>query len=73
MPLAGLIDTAAEKARLAKELQKIELEITKAEQKLTNPNFTQKAPPEVLAEHKKRLGEWETKRAQVKSALAALP
>ena len=72
MPLAGLIDTAAEKARLTKELEKIEAEIARAEQKLANPNFTQKAPPEVLAEHKKRLAEWQTKRAHARSALGAL-
>ena len=72
MPLAGLIDTAAEKARLTKELEKIETEIAKAEQKLANPNFTQKAPPQVLEEHKKRLVEWQTKRAQARSALDAL-
>jgi valyl-tRNA synthetase len=72
MPLAGLIDTAAEKARLARELEKIEAEIARAEQKLANPNFTQKAPPEVLAEHKKRLAEWQTKRAHARSALDTL-
>jgi len=72
MPLAGLIDTAAEKARLARELEKIEAEIARAEQKLANPNFTQKAPPQVLAEHKKRLAEWQTKRAHARSALDTL-
>jgi len=72
MPLAGLIDTAAEKTRLTKELDKIESEIARAEQKLANPNFTQKAPPQVLAEHQKRLAEWQAKRAHARSALDAL-
>jgi valyl-tRNA synthetase len=72
MPLAGLIDTAAEKARLARELEKIETEIARAEQKLANPNFAQKAPPQVLAEHKKRLAEWHAKRAHARSALDTL-
>ena len=57
---------AAEKARLAKELEKIESEITKAEQKLSNPNFTSKAPPHVLQEHQQRLAEWQAKRDRVK-------
>jgi valyl-tRNA synthetase len=72
LPLEGLLDVAAERARLTKELEKIESEITKAEQKLANPSFTQKAPPHVLEQHKKRLAEWQAKREHVKSALSAL-
>jgi valyl-tRNA synthetase len=72
MPLTGLIDFAAEKSRLKKELEKIEAEIAKNEQKLTNPNFTQKVPANVLEEHKQRLAEWHGKRDHVKAALAAL-
>jgi valyl-tRNA synthetase len=63
---------AAEKVRLGKELEKHESEITKAEQKLRNPNFTSKAPPHVLQEHQQRLAEWQTKRDRIKKALAAL-
>ena len=72
LPLEGLIDIEAEKARLKKELAKIEAEIAKIEQKLANPNFTQKVPVHVLAEHKQRLAEWQAKRDHVKAALAAL-
>jgi len=72
LPLEGLVDVAAEKARLAKELAKIEAEIEKGQSKLKNASFTQKAPPNVLDEHKKRLADWQAKRAQVKAALDAL-
>jgi valyl-tRNA synthetase len=48
LPLEGLIDKEAETARLKKELEKIESEIAKVEQKLANPNFTQKVPAKVL-------------------------
>ena len=72
LPLEGLIDKAAETARLKKELEKIEAEAAKVEQKLANQNFTQKVPPNVLAEHKQRLAEWQSKREHVKTALAAL-
>jgi valyl-tRNA synthetase len=72
LPLEGLIDKAAETARLKKELEKIEAEAAKVEQKLANPNFTQKVPPNVLAEHQKRLADWQAKRDHVKTALAAL-
>ena len=72
LPLEGLLDVAAEKARLTRELDKIETEIARAEQKLANPNFTQKAPPQVLEEHRKRLAEWKGKRDHAKAALDAL-
>jgi valyl-tRNA synthetase len=72
LPLEGLIDVAAEKVRLTKEKEKIESEISKVEQKLANPNFTQKVPPQVLAEHQQRLLDWQSKLAHVKAALDAL-
>jgi valyl-tRNA synthetase len=72
LPLEGLIDKEAETARLKKELEKIETEAAKVEQKLANPNFTQKVPANVLQEHQQRLAEWQSKREHVKSALAAL-
>jgi valyl-tRNA synthetase len=72
LPLEGLIDVAAETARLTKELEKIEAEITKVEQKLNNPNFTQKAPQKVLDEQKQRLAEWRSKRDHARSALEML-
>jgi valyl-tRNA synthetase len=72
LPLEGLIDKEAETARLKKELEKIEAEAAKVEQKLANPNFTQKVPAKVLQEHQQRLAEWHGKRDHVKSALAAL-
>ena len=72
LPLEGLIDKEAETARLKKELEKIEAEAAKVQQKLDNPNFTQKVPPNVLAEHKQRLADCHAKRDHVKTALAAL-
>ena len=72
LPLEGLIDKEAETARLKKELEKIEAEAAKVEQKLANPNFTQKVPPAVLQEHQQRLAEWQSKRDHVKSTLEAL-
>jgi len=72
LPLEGLIDVAAEKARLAKEIKKHESEISKAAQKLSNPNFTSKAPPHVLQEHRQRLAEWQAKCERLKKALEML-
>ncbi len=72
LPLEGLVDVAAEKVRLQKELDKAILEISKGEERLANPAFTQKAPVNVLAEHQKRLTEWLAKRDHLLAALAAL-
>jgi valyl-tRNA synthetase len=72
LPLEGLIDVEAEKARLDKELAKIDTEIDKVSQKLSNPNFTQKVPATVLKEHQQRLADWNAKHAQVKAAREAL-
>jgi valyl-tRNA synthetase len=72
LPLEGLIDVAAEKVRLGKELEKITTEIGKVEQKLANPAFTQKVPAEVLRDHEQRLVDWKSKLDHVKAALEAL-
>ncbi|HEV2438312.1 MAG TPA: valine--tRNA ligase [Verrucomicrobiae bacterium] len=72
LPTEGLIDLEAEKARLTKEFQKIEADVAKVEQKLANPNFTQKVPANVLEEHKQRLTDLLAKREHVKITLAAL-
>jgi valyl-tRNA synthetase len=72
LPLEGQVDKAAEIARLKKELEKCQAEITKVEQKLNNPNFTSKAPAAVLLEHQQRLADWQAKRNKVKASLDAL-
>ncbi|PWU14524.1 MAG: valine--tRNA ligase [Verrucomicrobia bacterium] len=72
LPMEGLRDVEAERARLKKELEKMETEIIRVEQKLSNPNFTSKAPPHVLEEHRQRLAEWQAKRDRVKAALDQL-
>ena len=72
LPTEGLIDIEAEKTRLKKEIEKYEAEISKAGQKLNNPNFAQKVPASVLQEHQQRLVEWQDKRDHAKTAFAAL-
>jgi len=72
LPTEGLIDVAAEKLRLTKKLDEFQAEIAKAEQKLNNPAFVQKVPPQVLEEHQKRLVDWQEKLAHVRKALDIL-
>jgi len=72
LPLEGLIDVEAEKIRHQKNLEKSRIEIEKIEQKLSNTAFTQKAPPEVLEEQRKRLADWQNKQQQILQALELL-
>jgi valyl-tRNA synthetase len=59
VPLAGLVDLDAEKARLAKELKRIEAEIGKCTGKLGNANFVANAPAEVVEQERQRLADYQ--------------
>jgi valyl-tRNA synthetase len=72
LPLEGVIDFAAEKARLAKELEKIAKDTAAIDGRLNNPGFVAKAPPEVLEESRERKAELEARKAKVDEALARL-
>jgi valyl-tRNA synthetase len=65
LPLEGLIDVAAERERLAKEIEKASGEIEKVRAKLSNPAFADKVPAAVLEEHRQRETEWTAKHAQL--------
>ena len=55
MPLAGLIDLDAERARLEKERARAGAEREKLERKLENAGFTARAKPEVVTETRERM------------------
>ncbi|MEL6920540.1 MAG: valine--tRNA ligase, partial [Pseudomonadota bacterium] len=57
IPLGGLIDIAAERARLEKSLAKAEGEVAKINKKLDNPKFVANAKPEVVHAERQRLVE----------------
>ncbi|WP_068316045.1 valine--tRNA ligase [Polycladidibacter hongkongensis] len=72
LPLAGVIDLGAEKARLEKELGKIDAELMKLSKKLDNPGFVRKAPADVVAAERVRLGELQERKIKVGEAQARL-
>lgn len=72
IPLAGLIDASAEKTRLAREISKIEVEITKCENKLSNVNFVQSAPTMVVEQERGRLADFSTKLSGLRQQLEQL-
>ena len=55
IPMADLIDKEAELSRLAKEIAKLDKDISLAEGKLNNPKFTDKAPAEIIAKEQEKL------------------
>jgi valyl-tRNA synthetase len=72
MPLGGLIDVAAEKTRIAKDIGKADKEITTLERKLGNADFLAKAPEDVVAEQRQRLADEISRRQRLLDALATL-
>jgi valyl-tRNA synthetase len=66
------IDVVAEKARLGKELARLESEITKARGKLGNDSFVARAPAAVIDQERKRLADFEATVAKVKDQLDRL-
>ncbi|MCR9055841.1 MAG: valine--tRNA ligase [Rhodobacteraceae bacterium] len=72
LPLAGVIDLGAEKARLEKEVGKLDGEISKIEKKLSNPKFVEKAPEEVVNGEREKIADSLEKRAKVQVALNRL-
>ena len=72
MPLEGLVDVDAEKARISKELEKISTEIKRSQAKLSNESFVQRAPADVVQQEKERLADWQSKKEHLETMLAAL-
>lgn len=72
LPLEGVIDVAAEKARLEKTLGKLAKELGGLRGRLNNPKFAESAPAEVLEETRKNLALREAEEAKLKDAFARL-
>jgi len=69
LPLAGVIDMAAERARLAREIEKAAVEIKKIDAKLSNAGFVAKAPAEVVDENRERKADYEAMTRRLQAAL----
>ncbi|NBJ10103.1 valine--tRNA ligase [Microvirga arsenatis] len=72
LPLKGVIDLDAERARLAKEIQKLDVDVAKIDAKLGNADFIKRAPEEVVEEQRERREEALTRKAKMEEALARL-
>jgi valyl-tRNA synthetase len=72
IPMAGLIDKAAELARIDKEIQRIQKELPRLEAKLQDESFVQKAPPQVVAKEQARLKDLQAGLAELQAQSARI-
>ena len=72
IPLAGVMDIGAEKARLSKEIARCTKEIETVSRKLDNPGFVAKAPAEVIDEQRERRAAYEAEKQKYEAALTRL-
>ncbi|MCR5674836.1 MAG: valine--tRNA ligase [Lachnospiraceae bacterium] len=72
IPLAELVDTAAETERLTKELKRLDGELARSEKMLTNEKFLAGAKPEKVEEEREKKKKYEQMHAQVEEQLRRL-
>ena len=72
IPLKGVVDFAAERERLNKELETLNKNLENYARKLNNESFVAKAPEKVVAEEKRRQSEALENKAKVEEALARI-
>jgi valyl-tRNA synthetase len=72
LPLAGVIDIAAERARLEKELAKVDADVARIDAKLGNADFIARAPEEVVEGEREKREALASRRAKIVEALERL-
>ena len=72
LPLKGVIDFAAEEARLKKELARAEADIARVDAKIGNPDFMRRAPEEVVEGEREKREEAEARGKKISEALERL-
>lgn len=70
--LSGLVDFAAERARLLKSDKGLEADVAKLQKKLSNPGFLSKAAPEIIEKDRAKLAELSDKLERIKVQLAEI-
>jgi len=72
LPLKGVVDLAAERARLEKEMSKVDADIKRVDAKLGNANFLANAPEEVVEGEREKREEAQARKAKIIEALERL-
>jgi valyl-tRNA synthetase len=73
IPLAGLIDVAARRAKVEKDLTKVEAEIKSLGDRLSNASFASRAPAAVVQGVRDTLAEAETQAQILRDRLTQMP
>ena len=68
LPLAGMVDLAAERARLTKEAAELDKQIERLSGLLASP-FAEKAPPAVVQKEREKLGGLQASRSEIAGRL----
>jgi valyl-tRNA synthetase len=72
VPLGELVDLDKEKARLTAEIERIDSEIARAQGKLNNPNFVNKAPKKLVEVEQEKVRTYEAMKEKCLAQLAEL-
>jgi valyl-tRNA synthetase len=72
VPMKGLIDVAAERARIDKQMERTNAELAKATAKLANESFVNNAPEAVVTQERERVAEFEKTITQLSEQLQKL-
>jgi len=72
VPMKGLIDVDAERTRLKKQQDKVNVDLQRSSGKLSNEKFVNNAPPEVVSQEKERIVEFERTIAQLAEQIEKL-
>jgi valyl-tRNA synthetase len=72
LPLAGLVDVAAECDRLSKEKTRLDEQIARSQAMLSNEQFVSRAKPEVVERERTKLADLQASAAQIAERLTAL-
>jgi len=72
VPLAGLLDLDEERARLRKEIARVESDLAALIRKLDNPSFVSRAPADVVEKDRARVTELQGRLAKLQDNLSRI-
>ena len=72
VPMAGLIDVDAERARLKKQEERVQIDLERSRGKLNNANFVNNAPADVVTKERERVAEFDKQLVQLAEQLGKL-
>jgi valyl-tRNA synthetase len=72
LPVEGLVDVEKEVERIKREISKVSKDVELSQKKLSNPDFVERAPEEVVEKEKERFEELSSKKRKMEEVLEKL-